>query len=138
MSADYIQSRLDPTIKTVSVDFGGGNIYTYKTRLDFEPQDYGLVRVDHEIAVVEIKEIHDNPVTEPSATLHQWVFQKVDQSLINSLERGDKIFREAIKRKDADGNPKFNNEQLKSTFMTYNKSFKKKEKFVVDDEPTML
>lgn len=118
MSADYIQTRLDPTIKTVSVSFGGDTVYTYKTRLDFKLNDFGLVKVRGEFKVVEIKEVHDKPDIINSNTInYKWIFQKVDHDMYEDLELGDLRFKSAVKKRDSKGKSKFTAEQLKETFM---------------------
>lgn len=100
MNYHYIQTKLDPSIKTVGASFGGSNIYTYKTRQSFKVGEFGVVRTQDEYKIVEIKEVHKTPEIDKNATFdYGWIHQKVNTEILPKLENRDKQFKQSLYKK---------------------------------------
>jgi hypothetical protein len=84
MNTSYMQTVFDETIKTVAVSFDQSDdimtkLYTYKTRLDLKPHDFGVVLVGKKFEVVRVVEAHDEPEIDPGSSREfKWLTIKLD------------------------------------------------------------
>lgn len=110
MNSAYIQSIIDDTIITVSIQFPeqyaddkptySGKEYTYKTRLKLEEGDQVIVKTPRGIQVAQVSEVHNTPRIESTAQHNfKWIMQKVDVEAYDNSEQEDSDFRDKIQEK---------------------------------------
>lgn len=122
LNPHYVQTVIDPSIKTVSCVFitsdphyqrvlkmikspkdedweslGTSNSYTYKTRLDLEPGDFVIVLTPRGPKVALVIRIHEVPeIQENSELEYKWVLRQVDVKPYLEAEANDQKFKREL------------------------------------------
>jgi hypothetical protein len=86
MNPRHLVSLIDGEYTTVAVRFDAASkLYTYKTRLKLQRNDWVIVSVNDVLKVVQVVQVHATPQIDFEAKFdYKWVVQKVDMSDYNT------------------------------------------------------